>query len=104
MKEIFKNLVQFKLKTVEFILVNGEMGIDGGEANKFGETDLFMKGIGGITRHKEKEDLYIMTETFMKDYGLMIRPMELALILIIMDLNILEIGLKTKNTELEKKC
>jgi len=89
---------------VESILANGKVGIDGDEANKFGETDLFMKVIGGITQHKEKEDLYIMMEIFMKDYGLMIKLMELVLIHITMVRNILEIGLKIKNTELEKKC
>jgi hypothetical protein len=65
------------------------------EVNKYGRISHFMKAIGEITKLTEEEDLFIQMETFIKENGEMIKPMEKVFITTTMAPVTMENGIKT---------
>lgn len=67
------------------------------EGIRSGQMEVFMKAIGLKTRQMVVEDLYMLMEIFMMDFGKMIKHTDMGNILIQMEHSMKEIGLMTNN-------
>lgn len=91
------------LKTGQFMLVNGNSDYVMAEENNIGQMVHTTKGIGKTTWQMEKAVYSMLTEMFMKGNGRMIKLMVKVFILMLMGLNIAEIGMTINKKDREQK-
>ena len=86
----------------QFIMASGIKKDKGKEkAFRFGRMELNMKAIGNLIRLMVMVDSFIRMETVIMVNGSMIKHMEEALMIILMELLIQEIGKKINNMVME---